>query len=105
MLVEGLVPIPLAGEFSDDLKGTPVLFMHGDADLNPLSAAHTVYDEAEAPKFFLTIPGGDHSQVYRDGPSTQMVADAALTFFDRYVKGRDRALDALKATAGIEAAP
>jgi fermentation-respiration switch protein FrsA (DUF1100 family) len=105
VLVEGLVPIPLDGEFSDDLKGTPVLFMHGDADLNPLSAAHTVYDEAGSPKFFLTIPGGDHSQVYRDSPATQMVSDTALAFFDRYVKGRDRSLDTLKATAGIEAAP
>jgi hypothetical protein len=34
-----------------------------------------------------------------------MLSDAALAFFDRYVKGRDKPLDSLKATPGIEAAP
>jgi hypothetical protein len=33
-----------------------------------------------------------------------MLSDAALNFFDRYVKGRGKSLDALKATPGIEAA-
>jgi hypothetical protein len=34
-----------------------------------------------------------------------MVADTALAFVDRYVKGRDNALDTLEAAPGIEAAP
>jgi hypothetical protein len=62
---------PLAGEYSDDLKGTPVLFMHGDADLTPATVSRPAYDEAEAPKFFLSIPGGDHSAVYRRTVSAQ----------------------------------
>jgi fermentation-respiration switch protein FrsA (DUF1100 family) len=104
VLVEALVPIPLHGEYSARLKHTPVMFMHGDADPDPLPAAHDVYNDAKSPKFFLTLPGGDHSAVYRDSPQTQMLSDAALNFFDRYVKGRGKSLDALKATPGIEAA-
>jgi fermentation-respiration switch protein FrsA (DUF1100 family) len=105
VLLEALTPIPLAGKYSDSLKGTPVLFMHGDADQAQFANAHAVFDEQKSPRFFLTIPGGDHSQVYRDSPQTQMVADTALAFFDRYVKGRHQAGDSLDATPGIEAKP
>ena len=105
VLVESLQPIPLAGEYSDELKGTPILFLHGDADPVPTSVPHAAFDEAESPKSFWTIPGGDHSAVYRDGPSAPQVAETALAFFDAYVKGRDKAREALEATPGIEAAP
>jgi fermentation-respiration switch protein FrsA (DUF1100 family) len=105
VLVESLQPIPLAGEYSDDLKGTPILFLHGEAELIPADVSHAAYDEAKSPKFFWNIPGGDHSAVYRDGPAAPQVAETALAFFDGYVKGRDKARDTLEATPGIEADP
>jgi fermentation-respiration switch protein FrsA (DUF1100 family) len=105
VLLESMTPIPLSGEYSTRLKGTPVLFMHGDTDTAQLANDHAAFEDQKSPKFFLTIAGGDHSQVYRDSPQTQMVSDTALAFFDRYVKGRDKALDTLKATPGIEADP
>jgi fermentation-respiration switch protein FrsA (DUF1100 family) len=105
VLLESMTPIPLSGEYSTRLKGTPVLFMHGDTDTAQLANDHAAFEDQKSPKFFLTIAGGDHSQVYRDSPQTQMVSDTALAFFDRHVKGRDKALDTLKATPGIEADP
>lgn len=105
VLVESLLSVPLDGKYASDLKGTPVLFMHGDADLFPLAEAHTVFEAADPPKFFLPIQGGDHSDAYRSGPTAPMVAGAALAFFDRCLKDRDKALDTLEAVPGIEAVP
>lgn len=102
VLVEALLPATLGGEYDADLKGTPVMFMHGDADLIPLADAHTVFEEAEAPRYFLSIKGGDHSNAYRSGQPAPMVAEAALAFFDGHVKDRDEALDTLEAIPGIE---
>ena len=103
VLVQAMQPATLGGEDASDLRGTPALFMHGDADLIPIAGARTVFDEAESPKFFLTIKGGDHSNAYRSGPQASTVAATALAFFDRYLKDRDEALDTLEATPGIEA--
>jgi fermentation-respiration switch protein FrsA (DUF1100 family) len=104
-LVEALLPIPLDGEYAEDLKGTPVLFMHGDADATPPAVAHEAFDDAGSPRYFLTIPGGDHSDAYRSGPAAPLVAETALAFFDRHLKGREEAGEALEATPGMEADP
>jgi hypothetical protein len=103
VLVEALLPATLGGEYASDLKGTPVMFMHGDADLTPLAEAHKTFEAADPPRYFLPIHGGDHSNAYRNGQAAPMVAAAALAFFDRHVKDRDEALDTLKAIPGIEA--
>lgn len=103
VLVEALLNVPLDGEYASELKGTPVMFMHGDADLTPLAEAHATFEAAEPPRYFLPIPGGDHSGAYRSGESAPMVAAAALAFFDRHVKDRDDASDTLEAIPGIEA--
>jgi fermentation-respiration switch protein FrsA (DUF1100 family) len=103
VLVEALVNVPLDGEYASELKGTPVLFMHGDADPVPLAAAHTTFEAAEPPKYFFPIQGGDHSNMYRGGPPVPFVAAAALAFFDRHLKDRDEALDTLEGFPGIEA--
>jgi fermentation-respiration switch protein FrsA (DUF1100 family) len=105
VLVQALQNATLGGDYAADLEGTPVLFMHGDADLTPLAEAHTTFEGAGSPKYFLAIPGGDHSNTYRSGPAAPMVADAALAFFDRHLKDRDEAADTLEAVPGIEAAP
>jgi len=104
VLVEGLMNIPLDGEYSDDLKGTAVLFMAGDAD-PAYPEGHAIFEGADSPKYFLTIPGGDHSLIYRDAVAWPTVANAALAFFDRHLKDRDDAGDALKQVPGIEADP
>ena len=105
VLVQSLPNATLGGEDAADLAGTPVMFMHGDAELTPLAEPHAVFDAAESPKYFLTIPGGDHSNTYRSGPQAATVTDTALAFFDRHLKGRDEAADTLEAVPGIEAAP
>jgi fermentation-respiration switch protein FrsA (DUF1100 family) len=104
VLIEAL-PVPPGGENAAEMKTTPVMFIHGDADLIPPAVSHAVFEEAEPPKYFLTIPGGDHSDAYRSGPSAPLVAEAALAFFDLHLKGRDEALDGLKALPTVEAVP
>lgn len=105
VLVQALLYVPLDGEYAAELQGTPVMFMHGDADPTPLAESHAIFDEAEPPKYFLTIQRGDHSNVYRSDPSALLVAEAALAFFDLHLKDRDEALDTLEAVPEIEAVP
>jgi fermentation-respiration switch protein FrsA (DUF1100 family) len=106
VLVEGfpaLVPID-DGAYADDLKGTPLLMIHGTADSEyPLDQAKTEYTAAASPKFFMTIDGGNHSEDFRVGPKATAAATAALAFFDFTLKGRDQARDALVHTSGVEA--
>ena len=104
MLTEGL-PVPPDRDDAADMEDMPVMFIHGDADPTPPAVSHAVFDEAEPPKYFLTIQGGDHSDAYRSGPSAPLVAEAALAFFDLHIKGRDEALDRLEALPTIEAVP
>jgi fermentation-respiration switch protein FrsA (DUF1100 family) len=104
VLTEAL-PVPPDVEDVAEMKDTPVMFIHGDADLTPLAVSHAVFEKAEPPKYFLTIPGGDHSNAYRSGPPALQVAAAALAFFDLHIKQRDEALDTLEGIQGIEADP
>ena len=104
VLTEAL-PVASDVDGSADTGETPVMFIHGDADPTPLAVSHGVFDEAEPPKYFLTVQGGDHSDTYRSGPSAPLVAEAALAFFDLHIKGRDEGLDRLQAVPTIEAVP
>jgi predicted esterase len=105
VLVEGIVDLPIGGDLPDDLKGTPVMFIHGDADATPPSAIRPYYDQATPPKYFLTIPGGDHSAMYRNAPAEPLVAEAALDFFDLHIKHRHSMLLSLQRLPGMEADP
>ncbi|MEJ7585309.1 MAG: alpha/beta hydrolase [Acidimicrobiales bacterium] len=113
VLVESALRIPVdGGEYAADLEGTPVFFLHGDADVNnPVDSAFGLFEDFEAPKFFLTIKGGDHSNTFRDGEGSGVVADASRAFFDRYLKDQEEALDELRAivsrspSASLEAVP
>lgn len=104
VLAEAL-PVPTGGEDAAEMKDTPVMFIHGDADATPPAVSHAVFEEAEPPKYFLTIQGGDHSDVFRSGASAPLVAEAALAFFDLHLKGRHEALAGLRALPTIEAVP
>jgi fermentation-respiration switch protein FrsA (DUF1100 family) len=105
VLLEGMLPVPLGGDFPSDLRGTPVMFIHGDADGTPPSAVKPYFDQAKPPKYFVTIPGGDHSAVYRDAPSEPLVAQAALDFFDLHLKHRHSVLASIRQLPGIDADP
>ncbi len=104
VLLEGLLPV-VGEDIPSDLRGTPVMFIHGDADPTPPSAIRPYYDQAKPPKYFLTIPGGDHSAVYRDAPAAPLVAQAALDFFDLHIKHRHEVLPSIRQLPGIEAHP
>ena len=71
VLTEAL-PVPPAGDVAGEMTGTPVMFIHGDADLIPPALSHAVFEAAEPPKYFLTVLGGDHSDAYRSGPSAPL---------------------------------
>jgi fermentation-respiration switch protein FrsA (DUF1100 family) len=92
------------GTYADDLKGTPLLMIHGTADVwYPLARAKQVYTDADPPKVFMTIDGADHSKDFREGPTAAAAATAALAFFDFTLKDRDEARDALVSLPGVEA--
>ena len=105
VLVEGIIPFPLDGDSAPDPNGTPVLFVYGDADRTPIADAHALFEQAAPPKYFLTIPGGDHSEIYRAGEPAPLIANAALAFFDLYLRDRSDALATLQGVAGMEAVP
>jgi fermentation-respiration switch protein FrsA (DUF1100 family) len=103
VLVQGLVNAGPGGELAPEAEGTPVMFMHGATDPTA-PGAHAAFEAIGPPKYFLTIPGGDHSETYRSGEQAPLVARAALAFFDLHLKDRDEALDTLQALPGVEAA-
>jgi fermentation-respiration switch protein FrsA (DUF1100 family) len=104
VLVQGLLPIPpAAGEFAEDLKGTPVMFQHGTLDGFRIADVRTAFDSMEAPKFFYTLEGGTHSVTFRTGPQAEQTAKAALEFFDFALKERAEALEQLEMTPGVDA--
>ena len=105
VLVQGFLKIPLDGDYADGLKGTPLMMQHGTADEYPIAGARAEYDAAQAPKWFLTIDGGNHSEDFRVGPRAEVAAQAALQFFELTLKGRDAGRDALAQMEGIDADP
>lgn len=82
---------------------TPVLLVHGDADTNVTYAdGRRAYANAPPPRFLLTILNGDHGAPYTGepgDPQARVVTDAALDFFDHYLKGAADALSHLQSRA------
>lgn len=96
VVLEGILDLPLSGEWESDLRGTPLLLLHGDAD-GRYADARKLFEEAEAPKFLVTIKGGGHSDPYRAGPPDhRLVAEASIAFLDRYLREEKGALDRLR---------
>jgi dienelactone hydrolase len=105
VLAEGYpAEVPLDGEYDPELRGTPVMFMYGSLD-NFMPAGRTEFDRAEPPKYFLTLEGGDHSEVYRSGERSPEVAAVAKDFFDAHLRGDEGAIDRLRDVDGMEAEP
>ncbi len=89
-----------SGQFWARIR-TPVLLVHGDADTNVTYAdGRRAYANAPPPRFLLTILGGDHGAPYTADPAdpqARVVTDAALDFFDHYLKGAADGLIRLRA--------
>jgi fermentation-respiration switch protein FrsA (DUF1100 family) len=102
VLAESVLNVPFEGEYAEELRGTPLLLVHGTADPNPIEQSRAAYEQASDPKFLLTVEGGNHSEMFRDGPEASAIADAALLFFDRYLKGSGQAGDQLAELPGVE---
>ena len=81
---------PTAGQFG--VMPVPLLLVHGDADRgNPYQRSRAAYAAAPAPKYLLTIVGGDHRRPYQDDPgrskAARAVARVTLDFLDLYLRG------------------
>lgn len=82
---------------------TPVLFVHGDADTNvAYRDGRTAYADAPPPRFFLTLAGAHHSDMYDpiDAPAASASTRVTIDFFDAYVKGVGGAVERLRADGG-----
>jgi dienelactone hydrolase len=84
---------------------TPVLLVHGDADLNVTYAdGRRAYNDAPPPRFLLTILGGDHGTPYTgdpDHPQAGLVAGATVDFLDHYLGGDPDGVARLQAKATV----
>jgi pimeloyl-ACP methyl ester carboxylesterase len=71
----------------------PVLIVHGDHDQDlPYEHSRLAYAKADAPKFFVTVLGGDHG-------SAAALPGPMVDFFDAYLKGLPDGLRRLKSDA------
>jgi fermentation-respiration switch protein FrsA (DUF1100 family) len=94
----GIPAFPPAGEFA--AGAVPLLLVHGDADHgNPYERSRTAYAAARAPKYLLTIVGGDHRHPYESDPArsrqARAVARVTVDFLDLYLRGDESASERL----------
>lgn len=82
----------------------PLLMVHGDDDaLVRYPLGRTAYRGAPAPKYLLTLLGGDHVlSFFGTDPARDVVWDATFDFLDGTLKGDDDALDRLRREAEVE---
>jgi predicted dienelactone hydrolase len=65
----------------------PVMFVHATADeINPYQASVSMFEQAQSPKFLLTIDGGSHLEVFIDPPWEPPIAQSMVAFYDLYLK-------------------
>jgi hypothetical protein len=97
-VLEGGLDVPLDGEYFAADDDPALFFIYGDTDVNAMKSGRGQFDKATAPKLFMTVRGGDHSGMFREGERANLVAQTTLDFFDRYLKDRKDALDHLRST-------
>ena len=86
----GVPAFPPAGRFG--VGPVPLLLVHGDADRgNPYERSRAAYAAARAPKYLLTIIGGDHRRPYQTDPArskaARAVARVTVDFLDLSLRG------------------
>jgi predicted dienelactone hydrolase len=100
MEVSGIkLPFP-EGDF-DDPPPLPLLAVHGAKDSTvPVTGSDALVADATGPSHYLRFPEGGHVDVLF-GDTAALVDDAAVAFFDRYLKADTRRFDDL--TASVDA--
>jgi predicted dienelactone hydrolase len=80
---------------------TPILIIHGDSDETlPYQGGRRIFFDADDPKYFLTVIGGDHSGPFTaasEPAGARAVVAATVDFFDAYLKGRPDGVSRLRA--------
>jgi dienelactone hydrolase len=81
-------------------SGLPLLVLHGDRDI-PLDADLAAYEQAVAPKWFVTLLGGEHVPPYTDAesPYDDLVNRTVLDFWHGTLDGDAEALERVTADA------
>ena len=76
----------------------PVLLVQGDADAGYHNSVDA-YDDLVPPKWFVTLRGSRHSPPFETplGPEAPLVRTVTTQFWDRYLKHRSTAADAISA--------
>jgi len=65
----------------------PVMFVHATADeINPYGASTSMFEQAQSPKYLLTVEGGSHLEVFVDPPWAPEIARAMVAFYDLHLK-------------------
>jgi hypothetical protein len=68
----------------------PLMVIHAKTDVAlPYSAARVAFDQASAPKYFVTIYEAVHPEPFEDipHPADRMVQQATITFWRAYLLG------------------
>jgi predicted dienelactone hydrolase len=88
-----------------EFRSVPTLLVHGDDDgLYPQSVE--AFPQLVAPKWFVTLHGGQHANPFEDdrSPSDDVVRAVTTAFWERYLEGERaaarRIVNAVDATAG-----
>ncbi|MGH9124347.1 MAG: alpha/beta hydrolase family protein [Acidimicrobiales bacterium] len=68
----------------------PLLVIQGDSDTtNPPELGQDVYDQADSPKFFLSLIGGGHLPPFQAGSVWEpLIATTTIDFFNHYLSER-----------------
>jgi dienelactone hydrolase len=98
VVLEAGLDVPLDGEYFTADDDPALLFIYGDTDVNAMKSGRGQFDKATSPKLFMTVQGGDHSKMFREGERANLVSQTTLDFLDRYLKDRKGALDDLQST-------
>jgi predicted dienelactone hydrolase len=78
----------------------PVMFVHATADeINPYQASVSMFEQAQSPKYLLTIDGGSHLEVFIDPPWEPPIAQSMVAFYDLYLKHHPNAHTELQTVA------
>jgi dienelactone hydrolase len=88
------------GEYVFD-TGLPLLILHGDADDIPMDLSRAAYEQAVAPKWFVTLHGAEHRLAFTDEPSPhdELVTRTLLDFWHGTLDGDADALERVTADA------
>ena len=93
------LPMP-GGAFELD-SGLPLLVLHGDQDDLPLDTDLAAYEQAVAPKWFVTLLGATHEPPFTDleSPYDELVTSTVLDFWHGTLDGDAQALERVTADA------